>query len=484
MIIGMEKVTAFLFSLPGYVASGLAALTNVTHWLLFGLPHDVSIGLDNARKFLLNFGKNTEDDFNNVLHAIRVTWNDIYGATIGSAIRIGHDAETQFNSLRHATANIFNGVRHDIATAWNDIYGATIGVAIRIGHNTETQFSSFRHATANIFDGVRADIAHYWDMIWNNTVGRVSRGIGDVTRWFGTLPGRVTDALKTLGGDLLNIGKWAIGELLAGLKSAAGAITGGGVLGWLGGFAKGVVGVFKKIWGWFSPSSVMYEGGKSLMQGLANGIRDHAHLAQQNAAAAAQKVANAGSGVQRWAGLVAQALRMEGLPAGLASAVLYQMQTESGGNPNAQNNTDINAQMGIPSQGLMQVIPPTFALYHWPGTSGNIRDPLANIAAAINYARRVYGPTLMSGGMGIGSGHGYATGTMSAAPGWAWVGEHGPELMHFRGGEQVVPAGRSGGGNTYNISITLPPGSDREQVRRIIGYIKQYEKGSGTGWRK
>jgi len=34
---------------------------------------------------------------------------------------------------------------------------------------------------------------------------------------------------------------------------------------------------------------------------------------------------------------------------------------------------------------------------------------------------------------------GNAAGTASAPPGWAWVGERGPELMRFRGGEQVLP---------------------------------------------
>lgn len=34
---------------------------------------------------------------------------------------------------------------------------------------------------------------------------------------------------------------------------------------------------------------------------------------------------------------------------------------------------------------------------------------------------------------------GYATGTTNASPGWAWVGENGPELMRFNGGEQVIP---------------------------------------------
>lgn len=34
---------------------------------------------------------------------------------------------------------------------------------------------------------------------------------------------------------------------------------------------------------------------------------------------------------------------------------------------------------------------------------------------------------------------GHASGTDNAPPGWAWVGEEGPELMRMRGGEQILP---------------------------------------------
>ncbi|TDT25850.1 transglycosylase-like protein with SLT domain [Streptomyces sp. BK208] len=64
---------------------------------------------------------------------------------------------------------------------------------------------------------------------------------------------------------------------------------------------------------------------------------------------------------------------------------------ESSGNPKAINDWDINAINGIPSKGLLQVIPPTFKAYHVPGTSWNIYDPVANIAAACNYAADKYG---------------------------------------------------------------------------------------------
>lgn len=64
---------------------------------------------------------------------------------------------------------------------------------------------------------------------------------------------------------------------------------------------------------------------------------------------------------------------------------------ESSGNPNAINNWDINAQNGVPSIGLLQVIKPTFDAYHVPGTKKSQWDPVANLTAAANYAADRYG---------------------------------------------------------------------------------------------
>jgi hypothetical protein len=41
---------------------------------------------------------------------------------------------------------------------------------------------------------------------------------------------------------------------------------------------------------------------------------------------------------------------------------------------------------------------------------------------------------------GVGRLTGYASGTAGAARGWAWVGERGPELVRFNGGESVIPS--------------------------------------------
>jgi Transglycosylase SLT domain len=64
---------------------------------------------------------------------------------------------------------------------------------------------------------------------------------------------------------------------------------------------------------------------------------------------------------------------------------------ESAGDPDAVNDWDVNAQKGIPSKGLLQVIQPTFDTYHVKGTKDRLTDPVANIVAAANYAADRYG---------------------------------------------------------------------------------------------
>ncbi|MEV0091260.1 transglycosylase SLT domain-containing protein [Streptomyces sp. NPDC050738] len=79
-----------------------------------------------------------------------------------------------------------------------------------------------------------------------------------------------------------------------------------------------------------------------------------------------------------------------GIP-GTYNGIHKNVMRESSGNPNAVNDWDINAQNGIPSKGLLQVIQPTFDTYHVAGTADNLVDPVANIVAASNYAYHVYG---------------------------------------------------------------------------------------------
>ncbi|ARU13416.1 tape measure protein [Streptococcus phage P5651] len=116
-----------------------------------------------------------------------------------------------------------------------------------------------------------------------------------------------------------------------------------------------------------------------------------------------------GTGVARWRDTVVRALEANGIEPNnfRVSKILATIQKESGGDPNAQNNWDINARMGDPSIGLMQTISRTFNAYKHPGHN-NIRNGYDNLLAAINYIKHRYGTSDAS--FNYVATHGYANG--------------------------------------------------------------------------
>jgi SLT domain-containing protein/phage-related protein len=146
-----------------------------------------------------------------------------------------------------------------------------------------------------------------------------------------------------------------------------------------------------------------------------------------------------GSGVQRWRGVVRQALGLVKQPLSYDDITLRRMNQESGGNPRAVNLWDINAQRGYPSVGLMQVIRPTFQAHAGryrntgPFMYGTSINPLANVYASMRYALSAYGSLPRA----YNRPGGYANGTDGATGGWHWVGEMGRELMKLPAGTKV-----------------------------------------------
>ncbi|MFF4952843.1 transglycosylase SLT domain-containing protein [Streptomyces chattanoogensis] len=159
-----------------------------------------------------------------------------------------------------------------------------------------------------------------------------------------------------------------------------------------------------------------------------------------------------------------------------ADGIATIIRRESGGNVRAVNGWDSNAAAGTPSKGLMQVIEPTFRAYHQAGTRWDIFDPVANIAAAINYIRGRYGDiSRVQQADPSKPPKGYWTGTAYASPGLALVGERGPELVNFRGGERVHNAGETRNllGPRYEIHIHEAKHEDTTQaVIRGLKYVE------------
>jgi hypothetical protein len=222
---------------------------------------------------------------------------------------------------------------------------------------------------------------------------------------------------------------------------------------WLEGIRGKVMGMFGKIGGFFGR---LFGGGPSGGQG------------------------NPTAGVQQWAGIAMQVLNMFGQGQYL-SALLAQMQTESGGNRAAINNWDVNARMGTPSKGLMQVIDPTFRAFAGPFLSRGIWDPLANIYAAVAYALSRYHNL----GAVWGHGHGYAKGGIlrEGVTGFGWrtgemyhFAERGPELISPLAG----PGVRMGRGAGTVINVYPSAGMNERELAAMVARELAWAQAGGV----
>jgi SLT domain-containing protein len=149
---------------------------------------------------------------------------------------------------------------------------------------------------------------------------------------------------------------------------------------------------------------------------------------------------------------------------------------ESGGNPNAENDWDINAMNGDPSRGLFQTIGATFAAYALPGHN-NILSPIDNSIAAIRYIQARYGsvfsvPGIVSLANG-GSYVGYANGGIISEP-ITGIGLHTGTRYAFgeRGPETVLPNGVSIGSSNIGTNS-----DNREILARLDQIASLLEQG-------
>ena len=163
-------------------------------------------------------------------------------------------------------------------------------------------------------------------------------------------------------------------------------------------------------------------------------------------------------------GYFEKAMALTGVPASWLGDLEVIAANESGLNPNAINLSDSNAAAGDPSRGLMQTIMTTFEAYHEPGTSGNIYDPVANIAAAINYIKAVYGSI------------GNVPGIVSLAHGGKYVGyDNGGFLMPgltmaYNGTGQPEMVSPAGGGGTTVVHQTILDGRVLAETVNKLNY--------------
>ncbi|WP_046180391.1 phage tail tape measure protein [Domibacillus tundrae] len=158
--------------------------------------------------------------------------------------------------------------------------------------------------------------------------------------------------------------------------------------------AKRVEEAFRSELGIHSPSRVMADLGYWSAMGVVKGFSgvDVSNIAKNKASElmAAFSGNYSGGGAAMAQQAIMQALMMTGKPMSLLNPMMKIAEKESGFNPMAINDWDINAQRGDPSIGLFQIIGETFKRWKLPGFDDRT-NPLDSALAAIRYMDGRYG---------------------------------------------------------------------------------------------
>lgn len=382
--------------------------------------------------------------WNWIKEKISSIWNSIKN-TISNAINsVINKVKSGFSSVKNNISNLMTSAKNKVSELWNSIkqkFSDTIS-------SITTRVSNFKSSISGKFSEIKTAVVDKVRTMASDMKSKFTGGINDMVSKAKEIPGKIgasiknavgnaVDGVKSLGNKIIDTFKSTLGikspsrvfttlgqHVINGLKNGLSKDNiKNFATGIFGGVTDGAVKSWKDLKSTFSGMSM--KDIKSGLSSVGGNLKDF-FLGGGDAS-----VVKAGSGVKQWTNMAKKALMMTGqyTPANL-QRMLYQMQTESGGNARAINNWDINAKRGTPSKGLMQVIDPTFRSYAMKGYNSNVYDPLSNMLASIRYAVSRYG-TLGN----AYKGKGYATGGI-------FKGTKGGSMINMaenHGDEAVLP---------------------------------------------
>ena len=341
-----------------------------------------------------------------------------------------HDIETVALAAYHdAIEPALHGIAEAGLWLWHDVF-EPVWRGIEAGWTREAAF--FRKVWSDIkqafTDPVNFLISTVYDKgiarFWNDVVGAVGLSalklpVIPALAGGGIIPGTdhgrdevmiaarpqegvlVPGAVRAIGGPRA---VYALNAVHGGKGSADGrSYAGGGIVGTIGSLLSGGLDVAKAVTALATGNTEAFTNalaplmGTSAAGSLGQVMLGLPRTAVTDAAKKVESLLGGGSG-QVGAGQVtsqvaawyAAAVKAAGVPATWIPGLEQIGSHESGFNAQAVNRTAAGVAAGLP-EGVMQTIMPTFLAYHAAGTSSNIFDPVANIAAAARYIQAEYG---------------------------------------------------------------------------------------------
>jgi TP901 family phage tail tape measure protein len=224
-----------------------------------------------------------------VLSVIQGIYNVFIGIFTGNWSKAWTGIKQIFSGVWNIIAGIFHAVMGTIKTILKLALDAIKGLWHLAWSGIKAFFSSIWNGIAGFFSGAMSRLRGYASSGVNAVksffingfhslyTGVVSK-VGSVVSTVKSIPGKITGALKGLGGTLMGIGKNIIQGLVNGIRNSLGAVMSA---------ARAIVdhipGPIRKALGIHSPSRVMAEIGKWVTKGLVKGMLSGAKGVQATA---------------------------------------------------------------------------------------------------------------------------------------------------------------------------------------------------------
>lgn len=400
---------------------------------------------DAVTNHVTSLGKTLHDNWDSFWQNASDRWVSIRDTVSTDAQQLGDNVGNHVSDLRNALSQRWQDIWQGAVDRWNQLSTDVGNIAGAVRDGVSNAIGSLRDNVTGAFQTAVDNISNIWNRLGDiakipvNFVINTVYNSGIVPMWNGIAglfglaklnpavplaaggvlpgysPGRdsvpailspgegvlVPEAVRGLGADFVH----SANAYYSGGRSSGGSTTAGGVsffadggivgsvIGGIADFISDPVGAVRKAFNSVLGAAVPGIGllHDALAQVPAKVVDGAINLIKGAVAKIGTFFSAAFTGSPDLQGWIMQAIQLTGVPASWAGPLSVLIMRESGGNPNAINNWDSNAAAGHPSQGLMQTIPSTFTAYHQAGTSYNILDPVANIAAGINYIRARYG---------------------------------------------------------------------------------------------
>ncbi|MBC3901701.1 peptidoglycan DD-metalloendopeptidase family protein, partial [Acetobacterium malicum] len=470
----------------------------------------------------------TTETWNGITTFLQTTWQAIYDNTFGKITELATTIANKWQETKTDTQLKWDAIKSDLATKWEDIKTNIANKVQEVATNLANKWQETKTDSTTRWGEIRDDLTQKASEIFQNITDKVREIVEDLpgkwqeiketagTKWQ-EVKANIISKIQNLPTDLKNIASDMLNQMVAGIQETAGNVYGA-----VTSLVNDVITKFKEGFGIHSPARVMLEIGKYIVQGLINGLNGDNLMAFVNNMVEDIKSAFANGNFNLKAAIdfvgsgAAEFFKSIGIggadfgsltppvSGGITSWFGYRDDVGDVGSK-YHGGIDIGVAEGTPvgaagagtvtQAGWNDGYGLSVTLDHGNGLEtlyGHLSEVLVSVGEVVSQLQLIglsgntgnsTGPHLHFGVYKDGEAvdpsaiWGYASGTRSAKAGIHWVGEKGPELVGFNGGEAVLNArdsaalaGAGGINQTINIysPTALSPAKNAKYVKRSL----------------